>query len=495
LKSSKNVGDLDSKVKMSSIPMSAEDAKKPRVVVVGGGLAGCAAALAAYNQSIAMGVDVHVVLVDKMPKLGGNSAKASSGINALNVPGGDSEQLFESDTIKSGGGLSKPDLVHTLVSKSLDAIKFLEGYGVDLSKVTRLGGHSVPRSRTNPVGGNVGWSIMSVIIKKAKETPGITVLEGYKLTDVVMGAGGQVAGVQLVKQGADGAAAAEPEVLPAEAVILATGGFGANKAMLEKYSPESAGLATTNGPWATGDVVDLAPKWGAAMVDLEQVQVHPTGFVDPKDPGAGTKFLAPEKLRGVGGIMLNSAGKRFVDELSTRDKVSDALLAQPGKRAYLVLSEAMAKDYGMSAIGFYVSKSLFVKADDVSALASHIGVDEGVVSEALHAYNAAVAGQQADAFGKTAFPAGVNTNAPLYAAIITPVVHYCMGGVSIDARARALSSAGAPIPGLFAAGEVSGGVHGRNRLGGNSLLECAVFGTVAGSEAVGHVAAAKTHRL
>ena len=219
--------------------------------------------------------------------------------------------------------------------------------------------------------------------------------------------------------------------------------------------------------------------------------MHPTGFVDPKEPASLTKFLAPEKLRGVGGILFNSLGQRFVDELTTRDVVSHAIFQQPGQAAFLLLSEEAAAAYGAQAIAFYVAKGLMTKVADVAGAAGVLGggVDAGRLDAELRAYNDGAA-SGSDAFGKSAFPGRVDLGAPLYIASVVPVVHYTMGGLEIDAEARVLrGGGGGPLPGLFAAGEVSGGVHGKNRLGGNSLLECAVYGRVAAQSAVQYLLA------
>ncbi|KAL6745881.1 FAD binding domain-containing protein [Haematococcus lacustris] len=343
-------------------------------------------------------------------------------------------------------------------------------------------------------------------------------MEGTKLEEVVVDEAGRVAGVKLLSAGPD----AQAQLLAAQAVILATGGFAANRALLSQHCPPAADLATTNGPWAQGEGLAVAQRVGAALVDLTEVQIHPTGFVDPAAPEADTKFLAPEKLRGIGGVMLNREGRRFVNELGPRDRVSAALLQQSLKQAWLVLPAAGAAEYGQAAIDFYCSKKLMTQVEGVQGLAAALAVEVAVLEAELREYNQAAAGAVADAWGKTAFPASFDLSGVMFVALVTPVTHYTMGGVAIDSQARVLRAVGAggaaaatqaqhgagsataaaasgegsevgvaaaaattgtPIPGLYAAGEASGGVHGRNRLGGNSLLECTVFGRIAGQQA------------
>ncbi|KAF5839785.1 FAD binding domain-containing protein [Dunaliella salina] len=443
------------------------------------------AAMTAHEARQASGAQLDIVLVDKM-KIGGNSAKASSGMNALTPPSGDTPQLFMDDTLKSGGGRSKQELVQTLVENSEAAIASLAAIGVDLTKVSRLGGHSVARSHSNPGGGNVGWQIMSKLGKKVrdlselKQQP-ISIRENTALVDIVM-SDGKVTGVRLSPANKP----EQTETLPCQAVVLATGGYSASKELLKVHNPTAATLPTTNGPWATGDNLDIAERAGARLIDLSEVQIHPTGFIDPNDPDSNVKFLAPEKLRGLGAILLNSSGKRFVDEMTTRDRVSDAIMGQPGRSAWLLIPQAAASEFGMEAIDFYCRRNLMVHVEDVSLLAALLNTDQQTLIEELELYNEVVQGHEKDPFGKSSFPPDIFFGGSMYAAEVTPVVHYTMGGIEIDSTGRALAAApgvGA-LGGLYAAGEASGGVHGVNRLGGNSLLECAVFGSITGKAAV-----------
>ena len=277
------------------------------------------------------------------------------------------------------------------------------------------------------------------------------------------------------------------EVINADAVVLATGGFGASHELLSKYAPYAADLPTTNGPFAQGEGLKLAAHVGASMVDLQYVQIHPTGFVDSLDPGASVKFLAPEKLRGVGGILLDAKGKRFVNELATRAVVSAAILnLHPDHQAYLLLGSAAADTFGAAAMQFYVSKGLFKRVEGgVQRAAEEMGVKVDELKATLEAYNARCDDPDRnppDSFGKTVFPSKIEfqQGCALYIARVVPVVHYTMGGAKIDVEGRVVDDRGGVIAGLFGAGEVTGGVHGQNRLGGNSLLECVVFGRRAG---------------
>jgi len=455
----------------------------PTVAIIGSGLAGLSAALESSRYAAAAaGAPLRIVLLEKNGNAGGNSAKASSGINAINIDAGDSAELFTNDTLKSGGSLSKVDLVARLVGSSREAIMFLEACGVNLSKVVRLGGHSAPRTRSNPAGPNVGFALIKAISTKVKELPNVEFIYHAKVTKLGR-TGDNKFQVSYSTQGGDGGAAPEHELL-ADTVVLATGGFAANKELLKRFAPETADLPTTNGGWATGDGLALGEALGAHPIQLDQVQVHPTGFVDPADPEALTKWLAPEKLRGCGAILLNPESKRFVDELSTRDKVSAAINQVPGKKPWLMLGRQGADMFGEATLGFYGSKKMIIKFDTLEAAAEHMAVPLAQLQQEIESYASAAAGNTKDAFGKQHFPTAIQADlGPFWVAKITPVVHYTMGGLEINDKAQVLDKAGVPIAGLFAAGEVSGGLHGQNRLGGNSLAECAVFGRVAGQQA------------
>jgi len=221
---------------------------------------------------------------------------------------------------------------------------------------------------------------------------------------------------------------------------------------------------------------------------MDRVQLHPTGFVDPKKPQEHTKTLAAELLRGVGGLILDRHGRRFTDELGTRQAVVNAELAatsdganfpapMPARTFALVLN-GKASEVADRHVTLYTKKGLLSKVSGLSGLAEHLGVEPGRLRETLGSYNAAAKAGR-DGFNRTVFPAHVPVEEAedFYVGKITPVIHYTMGGIAIDADARVLAEEdGQPIPGLFAIGEASGGVHGDNRLAGNSLLECTVFG-------------------
>jgi len=283
-------------------------------------------------------------------------------------------------------------------------------------------------------------------------------------------------------------------------IILATGGFASDRSKgsyLDQHRSELMSFPATAGGFSTGDGITLATDLGAATRDMDKIQIHPTGWVNPEDPANPTKILAAELMRGVGGILFNKKGKRFCNELGTRAYVTDKMLeADPYYLStgtwnqkndvptfHLVLSSSAAED-GKKHVDLYSHKGLLTKVEGLDALASKMGVHSSTLAASMKSYqNAASKGY--DEFGKTSFRGVPDTDLEtetFYVGIVTPVLHYCMGGIKIDTEGNVIKEDGSIIKGLHAAGEVTGGVHGSNRLGGNSLLECTVFGTIVGQK-------------
>ncbi|CCW64868.1 unnamed protein product [Phytomonas sp. EM1] len=490
------------------------------VVVVGGGLAGCSAAIEAAKRG------AKVILLEKETKLGGNSAKATSGINGWGTRAQadqgilDSGKYFERDTYLSGrSGNCKPELVKVLSVKSAHAVDWLTSLEIPLSVLSQLGGHSRKRTHRAPDREDgtpvpIGFAIMRKLEEHIRgELLGSVRVEttarlSRLLYDSVTLPTGEmvtmVRGVEYERSMASGDGTDEETVrVYANAVVLATGGFSndhTTTSLLQEYAPHLMGYPTTNGVWATGDGVKLARELGAELVDMDKVQLHPTGMINPKDPQARTLFLGPEALRGSGGILLNTKGERFVNELGLRSVVSQAIIAQgdeyPGsqarKFAYCVLNEAAAGLFGKGALGFYWKKmNLFRFAENVHELAVLIGCEESTLLRTLESYkDLSSLDRKCPLTGKDVFPCVIGPQGPFYVAYVTPSIHYTMGGCLISPSAEILTvdktdilNRHRPILGLFGAGEVTGGVHGGNRLGGNSLLECVVFGRIAGERA------------
>ncbi|KAG6861683.1 hypothetical protein C0995_013252 [Termitomyces sp. Mi166 len=455
------------------------------VIVVGGGLAGLSAAHTLLERG------ANVLLLDKQGFMGGNSTKATSGINgagtqsqqALGIP--DNAQIFFEDTKKSARDLARDDLIRVLTGRSGDAVNWLQAkFGLDLSKVSRLGGHSQPRTHRGDAqfpGMVITYAQLERLEDLAVSTPErVRIIKKARVTKLLKDESNSVVGVEYSHDGKTQSAYGP--------VILATGGYAADfteDSLLKKYRPEFWNLPTTNGDHCTGDGQKLAMAIGANGIDLEKVQVHPTGLVDPKEPDAKVKFLAAEALRGVGGLLLDSQGKRFVDELQHRDYVTGKIWENKHHPIRLVLNGAASKEIEWHC-KHYVGRGLMKRFDNGNALAKEFGLDPSVLRKTFEDYNQIVRTKK-DPFGKKFFQGEWSFDDFFHVAMMTPVLHYTMGGLEIDPESRVLDKSGKPITGLFAAGEVAGGVHGANRLGGSSLLGCVVFGRVSGDSAAAYL--------
>jgi flavocytochrome c len=432
--------------------------------------------------------------------------KASSGINAVDPEGGPLDvEHFLRDTIRSAGSSVKPELIETLVQNSATALRWLnDRVGVNLlDSRTQLGGHSSARTY-RPAKGAVGYTVMSAMQKALQPFQEKEQLE-IRLSTVatnLVELDGNVAGVTWSTTTSDMATnndgCAVEGTIYAPSVILASGGFAADRkanSLLALVRPEYLHMPATFGEFSTGDGIKIAMEVGASTCDLDKVQIHPTGFVDPNDPTGSTKFLCAELMRGLGGILLNASGKRFCDELGTRAYITERMFQHdpcyaatatwdsslPIPVFTLILSADAAKAGG-EHVGFYEWKKLLQPYKGIHALAQYIGLSVADMEETLKRYNEG-ARKGEDDFGKTKFPNVFSEdleNEVFFAGRVCPVLHYCMGGLTINCKGNVLNGSNEIIPGLYAAGEVAGGVHGDNRLAGNSLLECLVFGTIIG---------------
>lgn len=447
------------------------------VVVVGSGLAGLSASLELVSRK----VPIH--LLERLPKPGGNSIKASSGINGAPTrfqPVPDTE--FYADTIKSAGSVfttrrdQREKLISVLTNQSSSAVYWLaDEKGVDLSRVAELGGHSHPRTHRGAGPTPPGAAIVTTALGELKANPLVQIQTSSTVTKVLQ-AEGEVVGVEFSHDG-------QTHTLHGP-VVFASGGFaGDSHGMVAQYRPDLKGFPSTNenNPGSQS----LLTAVGAQLLDMDQIQVHPTGFVDPKEPSKPTKFLAAEVLRGEGGLLLLNS-RRFVNEMETRKNVTDKIINTPPADTsplrqwdiQLVLDEG-AYNATKSHVDFYIWKGLVRKAT-----VAELGES---AASSIQDFADIAQGKKPDPFGRTEFGHwtlnDVTPESVVYVGRVTPVVHYTMGGVIFNENGEVLDQAGNPIKGLWAAGEVTGGVHGANRLGGSSLLECVVYGRIAGQNA------------
>eukprot|EP00892_Ulva_mutabilis_P008723 jgi/Ulvmu1/6222/UM028_0080.1 len=457
------------------------------VMVIGSGLAGLSATIAMLKDNIP------VTLIEADTSLGGNSCKASSGMNSLTAQANDTGQDFMDDLLSSGGDLSDARLVETLVEDSAEALHFIQHMGVDLSKISQLGGHSHARTHRNPTGPNVGYAMMKPLMEYVGSHDAVQTLTNCRLIGLEQDEQQWIA----TCSSSESDTGCQDRVIRCRSIVLAAGGFAGSAEAVAKAVPGLAGLPTTNKEsHIAGSVLEIAQAAGAQLTQVDQVQVHPTTFVDPQQPDAHSKILAPEALRGHGAILVDAQGKRFVNELATRAVVTAAMNSAL-KPVWMIVPQTSAEAFGLPAIGFYCSKGLMTKVEYVHEAAEHMNVQPETLRVTLSAYDVhhvKSAEQTCDEFGKVVFPApvAIGEGQGAYISQVTPAVHYCMGGVKFTANGEVVGKDGNVMPGLFAAGEVTGGLHGRNRLAGSSLLDCVVFGRRAGSAAARYLLANHT---
>ena len=387
----------------------------------------------------------------------------------------DSVELMELDTMIGGKGINDPALVETLCSNSADAIDWLDEHGITLHSVSSFGGASVKRIH-RPVDAegktvSVG-SYMIPLLEENCEKAGVQILLNTTANEILTDASGAAVGIKAT--GSTG----ETVTVNAKAVVLTTGGFGANLDMVVEYKPELKGFMTTNAAGAQGQGIEMATAIGAGTVDMDQIQIHPT-------VEANTAALITEGLRGDGAVLINAEGKRFIDEVGTRDVVSAAEIAQTGSYSWLVVDQAMVD--ASSVIQGYIKKGYTVTGETYEELGKAMSVDEAAFAETMKTWNGYVEAKNDPDFGRTSFANPLDT-APYYAIKVTAGVHHTMGGLTINTNTEVLKEDGTVIPGLFAAGEVTGGVHGANRLGGNAVADFTVFGRIAGKAASDYAA-------
>ncbi|KAF9212188.1 hypothetical protein BGZ59_007101 [Podila verticillata] len=452
-----------------------------QIIVVGGGLSGLSAAHTILEHGL------NVLVIDKNAFFGGNSTKATSGINGaltrtqIELGIKDSVEAFYDDTAKSARDMLRPDLVKVLTGRSASAVEWLQDkFKLDLSLVSRLGGHSFPRThrgKEKMPGMTITYALMETIEDLSISEPHrVKLIKKARVTNLIK-ENGAVVGVEYEHHNQPGV-----KVQAWGPVVLATGGYAADfssDSLLKEYRPDLWDLPTTNGDHTTGDGIKMSLAIGGKTINMEKVQVHPTGLVDPREPDAKVKFLAAEALRGVGGLLLQADGKRFCDELGHRDYVT-GMMWKNKFPIRLVLNTAAAKEIEWHC-KHYVGRGLMKHFKNGEELAKEIGIPPAELQKTFDDYNLIAEGKVKDPWGKKYFQNGpIKMDQDFHVAQMAPVLHYTMGGVDINDRASIKDTADTPIPGLFAAGEMCGGVHGANRLGGSSLLGCVVFGRTAG---------------
>lgn len=436
------------------------------VVIIGAGGAGLSAAVAAREGGAS------VIVLEKMPIVGGNTNYATGGLNAsetsiqAKMGISDSNEQYIEDTMVGGKNINDLALVTEMVEKSAETVDWLIKLGADLTDVGKMAGST--NSRTHrPTGGAAVGAHLSAALEKAAKAAGADIRLNQEVTKIINENGKAVGVVVSTKDG--------EYTIKAKAVIVATGGFGANPTLVESYKPELKGFGTTNHAGATGDALTWAKDFNAALTDIEQIQTHPT-VVPVKN------LMITEAVRGNGAIMINRDGNRFCTEMATRDVMSAAILEQTGGTAYLMFDTSIRKS--LKAIETYASQGLLTEGATVAELAQKLGIPEAALEKTVTDYNSYVANGNDPDFGRKAseMPRAL-VEGPYYVVEVGPAIHHTMGGLKINTKAEVIDTNGNVIPALYAAGEVTGGIHGANRLGGNAVADITVFGKIAGEQA------------
>lgn len=446
------------------------------VVVIGAGGAGLTAAI----EAKAAGADV--IVLEKMPAAGGNTlisgAEYAASNNWLQKEMGieDSVEQHMEDTLKGGDHVNNPDLVRVVAENALAGAEWLRDFvNVEWeNELMQFGGHSAKRSLI-PHGAS-GKEIITKQLAKAEEM-GIPVLLNTKATALITDDAGKVVGVEAEGKDADYIFNTN------KAVIIAAGGFGSNVEMRVKYNPDIDGsILSTNSPGSTGDGIVMAEAVGADLTGMEYIQTYPIC-----DPLSGTLLYVDDARLYAHTIIVNLEGKRFVEELGRRDEMSMAIKAQTGSVCYELMDQngfdkSHLQENHAAEIDYLYNHDLFVKANTLEEAAAFFGIDAAELQVTVDNYNSYVADGVDPEFNKRSMPSTIE-QAPYYILKAVPAVHHTMGGIMINENAQVVNTDGQVIEGLYAAGEVTGGIHGKNRLGSNAIADITVFGRIAGQNA------------
>ena len=447
------------------------------VVVIGAGGAGFSAAITARNAG------ANVVLLEKMPAVGGNSLISGAEMNVaknwvqpkLGI-NDDSPELHAQDTFKGGDGKGDMKVINVMTHEALDAAKWCRDYlGVRFEddNLFFFGGHSRKRALI-PVG-HTGTEFIAKFQAKADEL-GIPVITNMKAEELIKNKDGRVVGVKATMDGSEYTFNAKG------GVVLATGGFGANPEMVKKYNPKiDERFKTTDAPGTTGEALYMAERAGAQLVNMGYIQTYPIC-----DPISGAIELIAD-ARFDGAIMLNQEGKRFVEELQRRDVLSEAILNQTGRYCWVLWNDkigsisntvkAHANEYEA-----FTKQGIMTTCDDLKCIADFTKIPFDQLRKTVkRVSDMAGKGNDKD-FNHRAGLMDMQQG-KYYVIKAVPSTHHTMGGVRINEKAEALTAEGKVIPGLWAAGEVTGVTHGTNRLGGNAYTDIIVFGRIAGEAA------------
>lgn len=444
------------------------------VVIVGGGGAGLAAAIEAHDNGAS------VVVLEKMSSVGGNTmisgGEMAAAGNWIQKEEGieDSVEKHVDDTLKGGDHKNDKKLVTKLATDAAATAEWLKDHvGVVFEDhLFMFGGHTAKRSLI-PKGAS-GFELIEKLEAKAKELD-IPIKLETKAVELIKD-GDKIAGVKAEKNGKEIIFHAN------NGVVLATGGFGSNVEMRKRFNSEyDEHYLSTNGEGITGDGIIMAEAVGADLVGMEYIQSYPIC-----DPLTG-KLLYVDDARFISTILVNKEGKRFVEELDRRDVISSGIINQTGSCAYEVWDQNITDiskiaEHHKAEMDYLLDNDLLVKADTLKEAAEFFGIDANQLEKTVARYNEFAKKGKDEDFNKRGKMIPIE-KAPYYIVKAVPAIHHTMGGIKIDTDAHVISKDGSIVEGLYAAGEVTGGIHGTNRLGSNAIADIMVFGRTAGKNA------------
>ncbi len=457
-----------------------DEALEADVVVIGAGGAGLTAAVQAHMNGAS------VIVLEKMPKVGGNTILSGGALNAVDdrsetaIANNDSVEWHYQQTLAGGDYQGDPALVHILVSQAWDAVEWVKELGMPFVEGSTFMVTGGLWNRAHKPQDPVGTGFFKTYMAYIDSHEGIEVLLNTQAHTFLQDAFGRVNGVV-----ATGASGNTLTVSAKRGVVMAAGGFSRNVEMRQTFNTQWADLGpqipSTNHPGATGDGIKMLMTIGADLVQMGNIQLLPIGDPENGSLSGNIEFGVDSR------IFVNKEGERFVNEGGRRDEMTNALFEQTDNFMWMIMdSDKYPTGEELNnfneSINSLVAQGRAFKGETLEELAEKIGVPYENLKASLDLYNAHCESLETDAFGRTVYGTPIDT-APFYAAGRVPTVHHTMGGVRITPKAQVLHENGAIIPGLYAAGEITGGIHGANRLGGNALTDLLVFGRIAGENA------------
>ncbi len=476
--------DMDKMQKKVEQHPAGEAHYKADVAVIGGGGSGLAAAIAAHQAGAKK-----VIVLEKLGFMGGSTNVSEGALNAVDPARQgkqgikDSIEFFADQTLKGGHNKANPELVKYLAQNAMSAVEWLESMGVKFKdEIGTATGALWQRSHYPATpSGNTYIRTFEQVVRDSNGA--IEVLTDTPVSSITQ-VDGRIAGVVAQHFG-------QKVVVDADAVVIATGGFGANVEFRQKVNTGvwkevklDNSIGTTNiQKAAQGDGLRMAQKLGANLIGLDDIQLHPCGT-----PGTG--LMENIRTSGRNRVFVNIDGDRFVNEGAARDVLAKAIFAQPKGTYWVVVNHVRYPsrdwvDANGATIANMVALGSVVEANTLEELAQKTGMKAADLKKSIDDYNAVVSGKAKDKFGFEANNKAdkLMTEGPWYACRKVPTVHHTMGGIQINTKAQVINTEGKVIPGLFAAGEVTGGIHGSNRLGGNAIADVMVYGRTAGTNA------------